>query len=248
MTIAFGAAGAFSGGTTSLSLAFPASITAGQMLVMSVGNKYPDATPTTPAGWQLQATITGGAGASGQDTGQIRVSVYTRIADGTESGNQAVTVTSANSSCGRISRYTKASNTAWGVATATTPQNVANTLSWSATATSNPGIAAGNLVVAISADNSDAFFWTTEAVAATGCTFSGASERTDSGSTQGDDMHLTITEHPCTAGPSTAPPVYTAELTGTVTVDRPAGATIFLVLRETVIQPFSLGLMMGLGL
>ncbi len=232
MAIAFGAIGAFSGGTTSLSLAFPASITAGQLLVMAVGNKYDDATPTTPDGWQFHGTITGGAGGVAGDSGIVRGSVYTRIADGTETGNQAVTVTNGNSACGRIWRVTRDAAKTWGVALAVAAQNTANTLSWSATMSSNPGITAGDLVYAISFDNSDGFSWASELVAATGCTFDTMTERGDSGSSQGDDMHMTISEHPCLTGPSTAAPVYTATLTGTATPIRPAGVSMILVLRE----------------
>jgi MSHA biogenesis protein MshQ len=248
MTVAFGAAGAFSGGTTSLSLAFPADITAGQMLVMAVGNKYADATPSTPDDWQLLGTLTGGAGGSAGDTGVVRGSVYTRIADGTETGNQAVTVTSGNSACGRIWRVTKDAAKAWGLAFASGAKNTANTLDWSVTMSTNPGISTDDLVFAISFDNSDGFTWASEAVSATGCTFGSATERGDSASAQGDDMHMTISEHPCTAGPSTAAPVYAATLSGTATVNRPAGVSMLLVLREVTPPHGRLSLSMGVGL
>jgi hypothetical protein len=242
MAIAFGAAGTFSGGTTSLSLAFPAGIASGHLLVMLVGNKYEGQAPVTPAGWSFQGTVFGGHGPNGpgSDVGMTRATAFTKVADGTESGTQAVSIPSGNSSAGRILRYTKdIPGREWRVGSASAPQNDANSLTWIATMTNNPPILADDLVIAFSVDNSDGFTWASQSLAATGCTFGAMVERTDNGSTQGDDLRCISTDHPCTAGPSTAPPVYTATLSGTPNVDRPSGCTLLLFLRESVIGPAS---------
>lgn len=248
MTIAFGAAGASDVGTTSLSLPYPAGITAGQMLVMFIASKYPANPPTTPAGWQAQVGASGGSGAAGVDTGTALASFFTRIADGTETGNVAVTITGGNACRGIIARYTRDASKTWGVATAVAPQNTGNTNTWTATATTNPGISAGDMVLTGDAVNSDIFAWDTHAVTATGATFGASTERLESATTNGDDLDCVLADHPCATGRATAAPVRTMVATGTATTDSPAGATAFLVLREVVIPPFSLGLGLGVGL
>lgn len=247
MTIAHGASGTDSGGTTSCAPAYPSGITAGQMLVMGIVNKYPAATPTTPAGWQMQATVTGGSGSSGTDTGQVRSTVFTRIADGTESGSVTVTVTGANCCYGRILRYTRDAAKTWGVATATASQNTGGSTTWTSTATANPGIASGDMVICVDAVNADAYTWGGRSCSATGATFTTHAERLDGGSSQGDGVGAQISDHTVTAGVATAAPVHTVTASGSAT-DSPAGATVFLVLREVSPPPGRLSLGLGVGI
>ncbi len=234
MSIAFGAAGAFSGGTTTLSLAFPTGITAGQLLVMPVINKYPPNEPATPTGWNRVGKIDGGVGADANDSGHVGLTAFIKVADGTETGNQAVSISSGNSSAGRIFRYTKAANRSWGVAIGSVPSNSVGALSWSVTGSDNISMRNGDVVIVISGQNSDGYSWASQLLSATGCTFGAMTERSDNNSTQGDDLGYVVTEHPCTSGPPSAPPTYTATLTGSVTAVRPAGCTLFLVLKEFV--------------
>ncbi len=233
MAIAFGTAGAVANGTTSLSVAYPTSIAAGDLLVLYVINKYPTNNPSTPAGWVLPTNGqgNGGNGSAGVSSGNVYSTIYVRIADGTETGNLAVTITSGNSALGKISRFTKSSTKSWEWACANGAFNTGNSASWSATMGTDPGIAANDYLNVLSGTNVAAPVFSLEAIAATGCTFGALTERNDTQTSNGDDCHIVITEHPVSTGPSTAAAVYTMTASATVT-NGPAGASVLLRLRE----------------
>ena len=107
--VAFGSSGAVATGTAALTVPHPTGISAGDLLVLVVGNKHPPSGPTTPAGWTLVTSGQGlgGLGTNGGDRGPVFSSIFVKIALGTETGNLAVTLTSAVGSIGRMFRYTK---------------------------------------------------------------------------------------------------------------------------------------------
>lgn len=237
-TVQYGGNGGAVTASTSLSIPYPTYIQSGDALVCSIVNKYPANGPTTPAGWTLAAQATGGSGASGVDAGSVYTTVFTRIADGTESGNLTVTVTSANVSTGVITRYCHPGHTL-GFAASTGASNTPST-SWSATMAADPNIAAGSIVVAVSGINSDARSFSAQAVAATGCTFETAGlapatlEIFDAGTTTGDDQRIVYSHHPCLTGVASAPAVYTMTASGT-SGDNPAGSTVLLSINSSII-------------
>lgn len=232
MAIAVGAAGAAVGGTTSLALVCPNSVTAGQLLVAGIGGKYPANLPSTPAGWTAApAAYSGGSGASGVDAGQAYVIYFYKIADGTESGTTVnVTITGGNTCKGSITRFTKTAALEWSVAFAGGSSNTAG-LAWAVTADVDPGLQTGDLVFAYSGVNSDIATWSTEAMTATGATFGSATERVDSNTANGDDCAIFASDHPVTAGVSSGVIAYSA-VASTTLGNAPAGATIFMRLRE----------------
>lgn len=229
--IQFGGFGAAGAGTGSVSLAYPANIAAGDVLVAALVNKYPTNGPATPSGWTLAAQGEGGTGASGLDTGHVYTTVFTKIADGTESGSLTVTITGGNSAVGRIARYFSNGGGRLAFSATAGSDNTAGT-GWSVTGAANPGISAGNLIVAVSGVNTDGRSFSAEAVTATGCTFDTAVEDMDAGSTAGDDVRLIISRHFCMTGPASAAPVFTMTASGSDAATEPAGATVLLVLRE----------------
>jgi MSHA biogenesis protein MshQ len=229
--IAFGTLGGSIAGSTSLAVPVPASIAAGDLLVMCISNKYPANGPATPAGWTLPSNgqASGGSGSAGADTGTVYATVFVKIADGTET-TTTVTLTGANSSGAKMVRYTKTLST-WDYVTVNGADN-AGAGNWSVTAGADPGVASGDFIVTCSAINTDLYTYNTQAMSQTGITFGAAVERNEIGTTLGDDSHLVISEHPVTAGTSSAAPVYTMTASGSAT-DNPAGATVILRLRET---------------
>lgn len=234
MAIAFGTAGTAAVGTTSLAVPHPASIAAGDMLVLVIANKYPTNGPSTPAGWSTfitNAQQSGGSGTAGIDVGSVYVTVFTKEAVGGETGNLTVTVTSGNASIGRMFRYTKGASMVWNLAACGGADNTAGT-AWSVTGNANPGITAGDMVLACSAINTDGYTYSAQAIAATGITAWGTvTERQDSGTTQGQDCGMVVSEHPVTTGTASAAPVFTMTASSTAT-NNPAGATVMLRLRE----------------
>lgn len=244
--IAHGATAAADGGTTQLDMAFPAGITAGQMLTICIVNKYPTNSPTTPDGWTLPANGqgTGGSGASGVDSGNVYATVYVRVADGTESGSQVVDIPSGNAAVGVISRYTKTLAT-WSYAAVNGADNSVGT-DWSVTAGADPGVTGGDMVVACSGVNGNVATWSSEAIAQTGITWGASNERRDQAGGDGDDTTLVFSDHAASSGTSSAAPVFT--MTGSATSgSTPAGATVLMRLRE-VASPCTGGfLLFGVG-
>lgn len=115
MAIAFGAAGTLlnvTTATTTFSVAYPAGITAGQLLVLFISSNGGAPSATPPTGWtevfREASTVTNPRGA-----------LYIKVATGSESGTLAVTMTSTTG-CARMFRYT-------GVDT-TTPQDATRTI------------------------------------------------------------------------------------------------------------------------
>lgn len=234
MPIAFGAAGAVANtATTTLTLAYPAGITAGQLLVICICNKYPPNTPTTPvaAGFILAANAqgTGGSGAAGIDTGTVFTTVYYKIAAGTETGNLAITVTGNNAAIGRIFRYTNATGN-WDVSAANGADNTAGT-AWLTTMNVNPGLTTGDWAIVASGINTDAYTYSAQAPAEASTTFGATVERQDSGTTSGQDCALVVTDTPVTAGTSVNPPTYAMTSSGTA-ANNPAGSSVMLRIRE----------------
>lgn len=233
MAIAFGAAGlAANTATNTLTLAYPTGITAGQLIIISVCNKYPPNNPTTPAGFTLASNAqgTGGSGAAGIDTGTVYMTVYYKIANGTETGNLNITfIGTNNSAIGRIFRYTNATSN-WDVVAANGSDNTAGT-SWLTTMNVNPGITANDMIVVSSGINTDAYTYSAQAPAEPSVTFGATTERQDSGTTSGQDCALVVTETPVTAGTSTVAPTYSMTSSGTA-ANNPAGSSVMFRLRE----------------
>jgi hypothetical protein len=237
-SVAFGAAGTVSaGGTTSISVPYPTGITRGDLLVLSLAVRPQGATITTPTGWTAPSnnTGTGGAGGEATDAGTVKVAVFTKEADGTETGNLAVTVgNTPNAGMGRMFRYSRTTGKQWSVACANGADNDGGT-GWSVTGNVDPGITAGDMVIVSTALNTDAPTWSSQALSATGVTFGAANERQDTGVTTGNDIKLMVSDHAVSSGTSSAAPVYTA----TASATSPEGASVFLRIRQTD-QPIQL--------
>lgn len=232
--ITYGGSGAVAGGTTSLAIPHPSNIQPDDLLVAVIVNKYPTNAPTLPAGWIALSNnqANGGSGSAGVDTGTVYTTVFVKIADGTESGNLSVTITSGNAARGRMFRYVKSKGTKWDLATAQVAQNTGGSTSWSATGGSDPGMQTGDVVLAVSGINSDAFSYKNEKITQTGATYDPAViERNDDGGTNGDDVGLVVSEHRVLSGTSSAAPVFTMTASGSAT-NRPAGGTVFLRIRQ----------------
>ena len=224
----YGAGTVGSGGTTSVSVPYPAIVQAGDLLVAVVGNRPNANTPDNISGW-TKVSATGGAGSEGAGTGTIRGTLFYKIASGSESGNLTVACTSGTSMFGRMFRLTCISPYAWDVRTESGSDNSAGT-SWSATAANDPGIAGNDILLCCSINSEDTARAASEAVSATGVTFATMTELQDSGITTGNDLGMIVSLHPATAGPSSAAPVFTMTMSGTNAANS-AGVTWFVRVR-----------------
>ena len=228
----FGSIGSAAGGSTSISVAHPSGISAGDLLVLAISNKYPTNGPTTPSGWTALPNYqgSGGSGSPGADTGTVYATVFVKIADGTESGNLAVTLTSANSSIGQMLRYTKDPASVWSYAAVNGSDNSGGT-DWSVTADSNLYVEPGDVVIAVSGINADPYSYSGQAMSLTGVSWTGETERAESSVFTGDDAEVVISEHVVSSGATFGQPTFTMTSSGSAT-DAPAGATVFLRIRQ----------------
>lgn len=234
MTIAFVASGALASGSTSLSVAYPAGLSSGDLLLLCVVNKYPVNGPSTPSGWTLVAQKSGGVGASGADSGSVYSTVFSKVADGTESGSLSVTITSGNSSLGRMLCYSNATG-GWDIANTTDDDTVAST-SLSFTFPANPGVTAGDFVVAACGANGTSATYSSPSFTQTGITFGTPTQRNGSGTTTGDNCDCIIYDVSVNSGTASAAPVFVATA-NTTFGNYPAGASVFVRLREASAGP-----------
>lgn len=230
MAIAFGASGSAAIGTGSLTVPHPATIASGNLLILAIANKYPNDVPSTPAGWTLpdHARHQGGRGAPAADRGLATITVFTKQADGTESGNLSVTITNGDSAVGRMFRYTKMS-ASWLLSACSGSEDSPGD-TWDPTMASDPGIEGNDIIIACSAVNGDFSTFSSPTLTAAGATISAGIERSQDGTSLGQDCKIYVAEFSCSAGTGSLP-VYT-HTNGASTGDTPAGATVLLRIRE----------------
>lgn len=232
MAIAFGAAGSPNAGTTSINVTLPATINAGDLILLWVVNKYPSNGPAEPSGWTTVGLHSGGSGSAGVDSGSVYSTLFVKEANGTEGGtSQAVSIPSGNASRGMAWTITKSASMAWAwsyaVGSSPTPGN------WNTTFNVNPGITAGDLLWVFSGVNGDAATsWSAESLTIPGATLGSMTERHDATTSQGDDMGMFSTSHPVSSGTATGVGTYTATRAGSTTTNSPAGASVLVRFRE----------------
>lgn len=228
--IGYGTIGVAGSGTTAANIPYPASIAAGDLLVVCVANKYPTNGPTEPSGAGFAAVSggqgTGGSGGPGVDSGDVYATIYVKVATGGEAGNLALSVPSGNVTTGYMARYTKTA-ASWAYAATNGSDNVLD-VNWSVTGAADPGVASGDMVIACSAKNVDSATFSGHTMSQAGVTYAAMNERADGGSSFGDDVGAVLADAAVSSGTSSGVPSYTATVAG----GGAAGATVMLRIRE----------------
>ncbi len=219
-------------GGTSVSPAYPASIAAGDALLLVVGQKPSTANSgnvTTPAGWTLLSDnlAQGGYGTTlGADVGNTNLRIYTKnIVDGTETGNLAVTLSVNNISWAVIVRVPAAGGTILYVASegADTTGNAAMSVA-GATALD---VTAGDMYIASFSMPTDGVTgWSAFTITQSGITMGTEAQLAFPDSGVGNDIGGLIFYGPVSAGTSTATPTMSATAAGTVTNVRGPGTIV----------------------
>lgn len=233
MAIAFGSSGASAAGSTSLAVPYPASISAGQLLLLHIVNKYPSNTPDTPAGFALLAQASGGAGSAGADSGTVYSTVYYRYATGTESGNITVNIPSGNAALGRCHRYTSGASTSIELSVSTGSDNAGGVNSFNATSAVDIDVVVNDFVLVAIGVNTDLYTYSADALTISGgLSYAAATNRDNSTTTTGDDIRSRMHEWGAVlTGDSTSTAAYSVT-TSANTANTPAGAAVFIRLRE----------------
>ena len=212
---------------------WPAGLAAGDYVILEVAQKYTDRTVSTPSGFTFLNSHTGGAGSPGVDTGDIKILMYGKEADGTESGTFTVSSTGGTASCffGRTYAFRKAGGTTWSVGTAAIGADNSPGTLCSFTFDADPGIVADDLCCVAWAVNSNEYTHGTHTFAATGLTVGAVSAPGNSSVTAGNNLRAGLVKVPITAGPATDVATYTNTASSSG-ASAPAGAAILLRLRE----------------
>jgi len=210
----------------SITPAMPASIVAGNLLILHTAYKYPATTTlNTPSGWTQLATVASGTG-TGIDAGEIGQAVYYKVAAGSDAA-PTFSQTGNDSSAWTVFQFSCDAGKVWDIASTTGSDTTAGT-AISITGAANPGLIAGDVVLMMMACNTDLATYGTHALAATGATFGAITERSDYGWTTGQDGNRWAGECSVSTGPASAAPVFTS--TATASVSNNNG--IFMRLRE----------------
>lgn len=262
MPVAFVNSGAAAIGTTSLAIPHPASVVAGRLLVICIGYKTLSTNPVTPTGWQRTTSIFGTKG-TGIDGGDGVIQCYWKIAVGGETGNLTVTMTGGNSCVGRMFQYSKDALKDWQIPICYTGAYNVGATTWNTgnmggpitlfddtviSVTNDNLILAGDVILGASGINSDGPTFSAQLFTATNTTFGTVAERQDSGTTNGQDCRLVVSEHPVTTSTfndalgNTIVYSMTASTSG---ANFPAGGTLAIILREidpvaTAFDPFGM--------
>ncbi len=230
MSVTFGTLGTSLVATapTTIDVALPTGIVAGHLLVLMVAHKHATAPiASAPAGWTPHpgSAALGGLGAQGSSSGIAHASVFTRVAQGAESGTVPVTLPATTSAVGarifRAATDAGAFSIAFASGVDTTPD-----AAWSITA-GDLDVGAGDLVVAVTAVNSQNSTFATEVLTQAGVTFGSETERSEAGTS---GIRLVVSSHQATVGKSTGVPTYSAVATGAAS-NQPCGVTVLMRIR-----------------
>ena len=228
-------------GGSSVSPAHPASVAAGDLLVLIVGMKPTTAnggSVATPAGWTPITSITGagGYGATlGTDTGNTNLFAFYKEAVGGESGNLSVALTANNVSWAQIFRLSN-TLTSWSVAGATGQDISGGNVSIAFG--SNPGVTTGDFILAamcIPTDVTTPSQFSGQAFTQSGVTYGTDTEISEPDSSSGNGIGGFVVRVPVSSGTGSANPTMTATAGGTTTNVR--GPGIFIRIREVNAPP-----------
>jgi hypothetical protein len=228
------------GGTTTTA-DYPTGIAGGDLLVLCIVNKYPANPPATPSGWALQGQASGGSGVSGPSAGQVLTTVFTKVADGTETGSLTISVPGANCLMARMinCRSDLGGSVNYNVSVATASQNVGNTVNWSSVSGGNFDVTANDLVLVFNGVNHATVTFTGYTLAETGIVFGARSQRVSVGTSAGDDVRIQVVSCNITSGTANSPVTYT--MTASLSAaDTPAGSTVFVRIRDGKRRVFNL--------
>ena len=219
MTISYGAAGTLAQHTDTVTPALPAGATAGQLAVLQVVSGHPnDNVPSTPSGWMLGGSVSGGGGTFGLNTGPRRLTFFLRVlAGGDAAPTTAIPSGSSGSLIGaRVFTLSRTAGTGWRWAVSFGEDATSGT-AFSATGTTALTWTTGDFGVLAYAWNTQTASTTARAVTATGITFNTATSHVGDAITSGNGARLTMADSSVTAGSGTQAPTLTATLSAAAT-------------------------------
>lgn len=253
MSISYFGSGALAQAGASITPAYPVSTVAGQLAVLVVvSGSSAESTPSTPSGWTLAATLSGGGGTWGSGTGPRRLTYFVRVLAGGDTAPTTAIPSGAGSViAGQIHVLARNAGTGWRWA-ATTGADTSSGTGFSAAGADALTWATGDTVVLGYAIPSGTASLTAEAASASGITFGTVTERTDTNLTTGNLARVGVATQAVTAGTGTQAPTVAATLaaasTGVAGVLRVREATAAIVATaQTAFPPRTLVTVTGMA-
>lgn len=234
MTATYQSVGLLGAGGSGVNLNMPPSLADGDLVLLMVVTKPDTATVVTPTNWTLITDVAGGGGTTGPAVGPTRQAWFYRVKDPSWASVPALAVTGANSTATMSVRVSPTAGGTWDVAAATGTYGDAGVVAnGAATLSSDPGIAADDLLLCGYSSMSVAPTWSAQAITAPGVTIGAATERSEAIETlTGDDVGGMLFTASATAGTSTGAPS-TAATASTST----RGTVALVRVREAVAPP-----------
>ncbi|MGW4876535.1 hypothetical protein ACWEPI_08265 [Streptomyces sp. NPDC004262] len=219
MTISYVTSGALAQHTDTVTPAIPASFTAGQLAVLQVVSGHTlDPVPSTPSGWTLAGSFSGGGGTFGLNTGPRRISFFVRqLAAGDTAPTTAIPSGSSGSMIGaRIITLARTAGTGWRW-TATFGQDTVSHTALSAPCSTALSFKSGDFCVLGYAWPAQTVSTTARGASAAGITFGTATSHLGDAITSGNGARLTNADTSVTAGSATVAPTVTTTLSAAST-------------------------------
>jgi hypothetical protein len=219
VTISYGAAGVLAQHTDTVTPALPAGAAAGQLAVLQVVSGHTnDNVPSTPSGWTLGGSFSGGGGTFGLNAGPRRLTFFLRVlAGGDVAPTTAIPSGSSGSVIGaRVFSLSRTAGTGWRWAV-TFGADTASDTSFSAVCSTALTWAVGDFCALGYAWNTQTASTTARGVTATGITYATATSHLGDAITSGNGGRLTMADVSVTAGSGTQAPTVTATLSAAAT-------------------------------
>ncbi|KAB1146834.1 hypothetical protein F7R91_14760 [Streptomyces luteolifulvus] len=213
MAISYVGVGALSQAATSITPAYPGGTAAGQLAALQVVSGHPDdSVPSTPSGWTLAGSFSGGGGTFGSGTGPRRLTYFTRVLLGSDATPTTTLPTGTGSViAGRILAFSRSAGTGWRWAS-TFGEDTSSGTSFSAACSQALTWAANDFQLIGYALPVSTASLTSEAITATGITFGSVTERADDQITSGNAGRLGAATCTVSSGSGTQAPTVTATL------------------------------------
>ena len=152
---------------------YPSGISAGHLLVATVLGDNDTGTVSTPSGWTLITSFASTVGSVGGGTGPRKLTMFYKVATGSESGTQSFSTSGFSAASGFMWRITSTVGSSYDIAS-TSGEDTTTGGTWSAVMSSDPGFVAGDLLLSVLAGPTTASnfvtSWGTESIAPPGCT------------------------------------------------------------------------------
>ncbi|MFF2383774.1 hypothetical protein [Streptomyces sp. NPDC058108] len=214
MTVSYVTSAALAQHTDTVTPAIPASFTAGQLAVLQVVSGHSlDPVPSTPSGWTLAGSFSGGGGTFGLNTGPRRLTFFVRqLMAGDTAPTTAIPSGSSGSMIGaRIITLARTAGTGWRWA-ASFGQDAVSHTAFAAACSTALTFKTGDFCVLGYAWPTQTVSTTARAATASGITFNTATSHLGDAITSGNGARLTNADTSVTAGSGTQAPTVTTTL------------------------------------